>query len=62
MVIHNSDIGRAIFRPAKDNPPLIVDPNGVTSIKGAFEGFQAVTRRNREIGEAYRLIHLNELS
>ena len=60
MVIHDGDFGRPGMGPAEDDPPLIVDADGVESRKAALEEFESVAGRNREVIEFARLVHLDQ--
>lgn len=60
MVIFDGDFIRARVCPPEHDPPLIVDPDRVTAATVALERFQAITRRNSEIGQFTGLIELDE--
>ncbi len=51
MVIYHGDLSRAFFRPAEDNPPLVVDPDGVKTDQFSLKRFEAVARRHGKIVE-----------
>lgn len=46
MVIHNGHFGRAIFCPTEDNPPLIVDPDGMQARQIPGQAFEPVAGWN----------------
>src|ERR1035438_6705755 len=56
VIIHDLNVvwsGRA-FHPFEANPPLIVNPNAVSSLAIAFQRLQAVPRQLREVLAASR--------
>ena len=62
MIIQNRHLGWTGCGPAKDDPPLVVDPDGVKAGEFALQRLQMVARRNGEIGQFAGVIHLEKLS
>ena len=62
MAVRNRNLFRALLRPTKNNAPLVIDANGVKAFQVAFEGFLSVRRRDRQIGERRRPVHVGEFS
>jgi len=62
MVVANGDFAGSGLRPAEDDPPLVVDPDGVKPFEIALEGLESVSGGNREVGESPRMVHLEEFS
>ena len=61
MVTHDGHIGGTGFGPAKDDAPLVADPDGVEASEITTEGFQAVAGRDSEIGKPGGAVHLHQL-
>lgn len=62
MIVRNPHLVRPLIGPPKDDPPLVVDPNGVKPRQVASEHFQTVARRYGEVAEPASLIDLDEFS
>lgn len=62
MVIYDGDFGRAGFRPAKHDPPLVVDADRVETAEIALEWLQAVAGRNGEVGQFPGAVELEKFS
>jgi hypothetical protein len=58
MVIHDGDFSRPGLGPAEDEPPLIIDTDGVEPRASAPKGFETIARRNGEIRQMPGLVHL----
>ena len=61
MVIHDGDVRRPGVSPAEDDPPLVIDPDGMPPGETAFQGFEPVAGRHLEVVQLSRLVHLNQL-
>jgi len=59
MVIPDGHLGRAGSALAEDDPPLVIDADGVKTLQLSFEEFEPVARGNGEVIETARLIHLD---
>lgn len=53
MVVDNCNIRRTHFRPTEDDPPLIVNADGMQSGTLSFQGLQSIAGRNQKIGEIF---------
>jgi len=62
MVIHNSHVVCVLALPTEAEPVLVVDSNAVLSCPVAFEGFQAVSRRQLQVAQFPRTVQLREFS
>jgi hypothetical protein len=62
MVILDADFGRPVFSPAEDDPPLIVNADGVESAETALQGFKPVSRRHSHIAELSSPVKLDKFS
>lgn len=62
MVIHEANFGRPGFGPAKDNPPLVVDPNGMKAGVLPSQRLKSISRWHRQIGKQRGPVQLNELA
>lgn len=62
MVIHNRHFGGAGPGPAEDDPPLIVDANGMKAAEISPQGFETISRRDTKVGKRARPVHLHELA
>ena len=62
MVILDADFGRSPFRPAEDDPPLVVDANGIESAPTALQGFQPVAGRDGHVAKLTGSVELDQLS
>lgn len=62
MVVADADFGRAGIRPSEDDPPLVVDSDGMKSLEIALERFEPIPGRNRKVVQSRRMIHLKEFS
>lgn len=61
MVVADLHFSGALRRPSKNDPPLLIDSDGVKPLQGSFQGFEPVPWRNREIIQDSRPIKLNQL-
>lgn len=61
MIIHNFNVVRVFAAPAEANAPLVIDADAVLANAVAFQGFQAVAGRQRQIAQFARAINLREL-
>jgi hypothetical protein len=50
------------LRPAKANPPLVVDADTVLPLAVAFQGFKVIAGRDAQVFEASGGMHLVELA
>lgn len=62
MVVDDLDIVRVSVDPSKADAPLVVDANAVLPCSAAFQRFQSIARRNREIAQPCDGRQLRELS
>lgn len=62
MIIHDHDILRPTLGPDKADAPLIVDPDAVLSRSIAFERFQAIAWRGRQITQDLGVMQLSRLA
>jgi hypothetical protein len=51
MIVHNFDLVRMAFLPAKADAPLIVDPDTVLPQPTPFQGFQSIARRHSHLAQ-----------
>ena len=61
MVIYNGYLLRPRVRPPEYDTPLVIDANGVEPRQPAVKPFQSIPRRNSQITQRNRLVHLNQL-
>ena len=61
MVIDDSHLGRADFRPFENDAPLIVYPYGMESGEISFQRFESVSGWDGEVIEFSSVVHLDEL-
>ena len=61
MIIHNFNVVRVFTVPAEANAPLVIDADAVLANAVAFQGFQAVAGRQRQVTQFARAIKLREL-
>jgi hypothetical protein len=62
VVVGDFEIGRAIWRPAKADAPLIIDSDRVLACTIAFEGFQSVAGGEAKVRDIAGLIEHLEFS
>lgn len=62
MVITDADIGGPLVSLPKDDPPLVVNPNRMKSLKFASQGFEAVARRDGEVAQPAGIVELDQLA
>lgn len=62
MVITNGDLGRAMFGPDENDPPLVVDADRMVTGQISLQSFEPVSRRDRKILENPRPVHLDQLA
>ena len=60
MVIHDGNLSRTRRSPAKDKPPLIVNPDGVIARPPAPQGLQTISRWHGKVRKLSRAVHLHE--
>jgi hypothetical protein len=51
VVVDDADLRGTGVRPAEDDAPLVVDPNGVESMQVAPQGLQSIARRGSKVLE-----------
>ena len=56
MIIDNFDVQRSFVRPAKADPPLLVDPNAPLARAITLQGFQTVAGRRSHVLQLHGLI------
>lgn len=61
MIIHDGDFRRSALLPAEDNPPLVIDADGVKSGRATLERLQSVAGRDGKVGQSAGVIQLNQL-
>ena len=62
MVIDDFDIKCMSIRPAKTDPPLVVDADAVLALAVAFQRFQPVSGRRTQVLELARLAQIKEFA
>src|ERR1700680_866899 len=62
MIVDNLNIMSAMTHPPEANAPLIVDPDTYLAGALALEHFEAVSRRDLQVLDRPRCIHLAQLS
>src|ERR1035437_10214413 len=62
MVITNRDLGRAMFVPSENDPPLVVDTDRVVTRQIALQCFEPVSGRDRKILENPSPVHLDQFA
>lgn len=62
MIVGNFNVFRPSVRPCEDDPPLVVDADGVSSAKVAFERLQPVAWRYSEVVQSLSTIELHEFA
>ena len=62
MIVDDFDVRRACFRPAKTDPPLIVDANAVLPHSIALESLQAIAGRRAQRRQQRRGVEHVELA
>lgn len=62
MVIPDRHIGGAGLGPAKNNPPLVVHPDGVETGEPAFQGLQPITWGNGKVLQFSGVVHLEKFA
>ena len=62
MVIHDFNLLRVATAPDEANPPLIIDADAVLAGTVAFEGFQPVAWRRKQITQCPRPVQVFELA
>src|SRR5512138_2795032 len=62
MIIDNFHVVCVLASPAEAKPVLVVDPDAVLSDPVAFEGFQAVARRQLQVAQLPGTVQLRELA
>ncbi len=61
MVVNDLDVVRIAIRPAKANPPLVVDPDTVLSSAVALELLEPVPWRHTEVVQGLGGVHGHQL-
>jgi len=46
----------SIFRPSKNDPPLVVHPNTVKSLMASFQGFKTISGWDSQVLQAMRCV------
>ena len=62
MIITDCHLSGTAFGPYKNDPPLVIDADGVGAGKIALQSLQAIARRDGEIHQSAGSIHLNEFT
>src|SRR4051794_5647303 len=62
VVIDDLNPFRASLGPAKDDPPLVIDPDRVVAAQITFERFQPIAERHYEIAQPHCGIELDQLA
>jgi hypothetical protein len=60
MVIQNANLRRPRFRPAEDDAPLVVDPDGVKARAITPQGFEAISRWHGQIRQPAGVVQLDQ--
>ena len=53
MVVPDSNAGRTLVRPTKDNSPLVIDPNRMPASPASFQGFEFIAGRHNQVSEPF---------
>ena len=61
VVVADVDLSGSSVRPAKDHPPLVVDPDAVQASETAFQGLQPVTWRRPQVAQHVGVVEHVEL-
>jgi len=62
MIIYDLNIVSIAIAPHKADTPLIVDANTVLPVSVAFERFQSITRKRRQVAQFRGYIQLSKFS
>ena len=62
VVIQDADVDRPARFPAKHDPPLVVDPDGIPSGPVTFQRFQPVSGRHAKVPQFFRLVQVEQFS
>ena len=62
MIVNYCNLLRTGIGPAKSDPPLVVDPDGMKAGQITPQRLQAISWRDCQVGERYGLVHLDELA
>jgi hypothetical protein len=62
MVIHDFHLLCVVITPDEANPPLVIDADAVLAGTVAFEDFQPVARRRKQIAQFPRPVQVFELA
>ena len=62
MVILDADFGRSVLSPAEDDPPLVIDADGVKAAPIALQGLQPVSGWDREVGQPPGVVQLDQFA
>jgi len=62
MIIHDLDVFSPCVRPTEAKAELIVNTDAVLACAVSFQGFQSISRRNSQIVELARDLHLPQLA
>jgi hypothetical protein len=60
VVIQNLDFNCIAASPTKNQPPLIIDPDGVKTFHLSLQAHQAITRRNTQIPDLARIMQIQQ--
>ena len=61
MIVDNLNIVRTPFSPNETKTPLVIDANAVLPFSIAMQGFQAISRRRRQVSQLRGAIQLPKL-
>ena len=62
MVVHDFDLAGISIPPGETDPPLIVDADAVPPFQIAFEGFEAISRRDSQILQGMGIVYHPEFT
>jgi hypothetical protein len=56
MIFNQRYLMRGMSRPAKDNPPLLIDPDTMKPSQVSLQGLKAITREHSQILQTMRCV------
>ncbi|MGA7393059.1 MAG: hypothetical protein WCC08_01490 [Terrimicrobiaceae bacterium] len=62
MVVPDSNAGRTLVRPTKDNSPLVIDPNRMPASPASFQGFEFIAGRYNQVSEPFGGIYRDQFT
>jgi hypothetical protein len=62
MVIPDGGFGRAGRSPTENDPPLVVDPDGMKTTQVALQGLQSVAGWDGEVGQLAGIVQLDQFA